>query len=89
MLPHFLYINSLYDEEKNNSDIKQGWTEWLIVNIGKEGNASNSLCDDNWAWSLTRYRDNTSPVGIYFKNSEDMLRFKITFGGSSDRGETW
>ena len=83
MLPHFQYIKSLYDEGHNNARIKLVIVEWLRINVGQEGNARNPLNDDKWAWSLTKYLDNVNPVGIYFKHSEDQLRFKLTLGGEN------
>ena len=85
MYKYFLYINCLYNEGHNNSDTRRILGEWLKINVGREGNARDYLCDSDWAWSLTTYMYDTNPAGIYFKHPEDMLRFKLTFGGDTGK----
>ena len=75
----FQYITDLYDEGDRNSDIQLLIQDWLRINVGKEGNARDIDDDCNWAWALTKYYDNKSPVGIYFRHSEDQLRFRLSF----------
>ena len=60
--------------------------EWLRINVGVEGNARHEDEEFDWAWSLTSYlvsRDqsetNRDWRGIYFKRSEDILRFRLSF----------
>lgn len=83
---HFQYITFLYGKDgaeniKRMLEIK----EWLRINVGKEGDARKPDEDFDWAWSLTSYhmimtdRVNRDWKGIYFKRSEDKLRFRLSF----------
>ncbi len=84
---HFQYITFLYGNNGAwNVRRMQEIGEWLRINVGVEGNARNPDEEFDWAWSLTSYlvsRDqsetNRDWQGIYFKRSEDKLRFRLSF----------
>ena len=84
---HFQYITFLYG---NNGAINvrkmREIEEWLRINVGVEGDARKPNEPFDWAWSLTAYlispdmsRTNRDWRGIYFKRSEDKLRFRLSF----------
>lgn len=58
--------------------------DWLVENIGDMGDVRADMCEWmnvpnwKWAWSLTSAHLNM-PVGIYFRNREDVTRFMLTF----------
>lgn len=82
----FQYITDLYDKGHDNNRTRLVIQEWLRVNVGTEGDARTNDVT-TWAWSLTKYIDNRCPVGIYFGNTEDQLRFRLSFNIGHGRAE--
>ena len=78
---HFQYITELYVYEDSRGALTTAKAigEWLRSNVGREGSARESYTDYDWAWSLTTYSHGSAPVGIYFKDSECQLRFRLSF----------
>jgi len=79
---YFQYITKLYEDDRDYRDsltTARTIGEWLRINIGKEGSARESYSDYDWAWSLTTYSHGAAPVGIYFKDSQSQLRFRLSF----------
>lgn len=84
---HFQYITFLYGNNgARNVRRMQEIGEWLRINVGREGNARSPNDDFDWAWSLTSCMvsidsstTNRDWKGIYFKRSEDKLRFRLSF----------
>jgi len=75
---HFQYITELY-ENGSSVTIARAIGEWLRTNVGREGSARESYTDYDWAWSLTSYSRGFVPVGIYFRDTQDQMRFRLSF----------
>lgn len=78
---HFQYITELYVYEDSRGALTTAKVigEWLRINIGREGSARESYTDYDWAWSLTSYSHGSAPVGIYFRDTQDQMRFRLSF----------
>ena len=76
---HFQYITELYEDGKGSVTIARAIGEWLRINVGREGSARESCTDYDWAWSLTSYSHGSTPIGIYFRDTQDQMRFRLSF----------
>lgn len=76
---YFQYITNLYDRDDLDAIVTKHIGDWLRTNVGVEGSARESESDYDWAWSLTTYLNTSAPVGIYFKDTQDQLRFRLSF----------
>ncbi len=84
---HFQYITFLYGKDNiRNARAASEIGEWLRINVGVQGDARKPDEEFDWAWSLSSVsispdvsKTNRDWKGIYFKKSEDKLRFRLSF----------
>ena len=80
----FIYIEkawALYNHDITAKMFQGEIGTWLMENIGEMGNARNYAKwaeSERWAWGLGTGKFNL-PLGIYFADKEDLLRFALTY----------
>jgi hypothetical protein len=79
---YFQYVEELYENSSDFLEVKRRIVSWLVENLGDRDRE-----DSVWAWSFISMRQGC-PIGIYFKNEEDRLAFRLKFGilRGSERG---